>query len=172
LNHRFGRKRLFPLTGAVQKPVKFIGYRGIFGSSSGMPENSLLSAAAHPAVFGKCESRSRPTPIAGEILDNVTQEERIARNEAWCRDLNKRKAEWMRTGQTAASFRCECWRLDCGARIPLSGREWEAVRSQSNRFAVAPEHIADDHEDVAQKYPHFWIVEKRGEAGEVAERLE
>ena len=111
-------------------------------------------------------------PSPGEILDAVTQEERIAQNEDWCRDLNKRKAEWMRSGQTAAGFRCECWRLDCGARIPLSGREWQAVRSQSNRFAVAPEHVADDHEDVIQEHPHFWIVEKRGEAGEVAEHLD
>ena len=43
--------------------------------------------------------------------------------------------------------------------------DWQTVRSQSNRFAVAPEHVADDHEDVVQEYPHFWIVEKRGEAG-------
>ena len=110
-------------------------------------------------------------PFAAEILDKVTQEERIARNEDWCRDLNKRKVEWMRNGQAAAGFRCECWRLDCGARIPLSGGEWKEVRSQSNRFAVAPGHIADDHEDVVQQYTDFWIVEKRGEAGEEAERL-
>jgi hypothetical protein len=101
----------------------------------------------------------------------MSQEERIAKNEAWCRDLNMRKAEWMKSGQSAAGFRCECWRLDCGARVPLSGREWQEVRSRSNRFAVAPEHVAADREEVIKEYRHFWIVEKRGEAGEVAENL-
>ena len=101
----------------------------------------------------------------------MSREERIARNEAWCRDLNERKAEWMRSGQLAAGFRCECWRVDCGARVRLSGREWREVRSRENRFAVAPGHTATDVEDVVNEYPHFWIVEKRGEAGDVAEEL-
>jgi hypothetical protein len=106
----------------------------------------------------------------------MSREERIAENEAFCRDLNKQKAEWLRDGLPAAGFRCECWRLDCGVRISLSQREWEEVRSRSDRFAVAPGHIAIDVEpgveEVVKEYDHFWIVEKRGEAGEVAEKRE
>jgi hypothetical protein len=102
----------------------------------------------------------------------MSREERIAYNEAWCRDLNERKAEWVRSGDLAAGFRCECSQMTCGARMQLSEREWEEVRSQDNRFAVAPGHsAADDVEQVVKEYPHFWIVEKRGEAGEVAEQL-
>jgi hypothetical protein len=100
-----------------------------------------------------------------------SREERIAYNEAWCRDLNERKAEWMESGAASAGFRCECWRLDCGERIQLSGKEWSEARAQANRFAVAPEHVAQDLEVVVKKYPHFWLVEKYGEAGEVAEEL-
>ncbi len=92
----------------------------------------------------------------------------MALNEAWYRDLNERKAEWLRGGLQAAGFRCECWRIDCGVRIQLSKREWEEVRSRATRFAVAPGHAAIDVEEVVKEYPHFWIIEKRGEAGDVA----
>jgi hypothetical protein len=106
----------------------------------------------------------------------MSREERIAENEDFCRDLNERKAEWLKGGLQAAGFRCECWQIDCGARIRLSGREWQEVRSRPKRFAVAPGHLAIDVEpgveEVVKKYEHFWIVEKRGEAGDVAEERE
>ena len=101
----------------------------------------------------------------------MTQQERIAYNEAFFRNLNQRKVEWMNGGLPSAGFRCECWRLDCGVRIQLTGREWEEVRSQANRFAVAPEHVAVGVEDVVKEHSHFWIVEKHGEAGDAAENL-
>ena len=99
------------------------------------------------------------------------REDRVAHNEDWCRDLNERKEEWMAGGHLAAGFRCECWQLDCGARIPLSGTDWRQVRSRANRFAVAPGHADFKYETVVKEYPHYWLVEKRGGAGEVAERL-
>jgi hypothetical protein len=60
--------------------------------------------------------------------------------------------------------------------LRLSSREWEEVRSRADRFAVAPGHTASDVEpgveEVVKKYEHFWIVEKRGEAGEIAAERE
>jgi hypothetical protein len=100
-----------------------------------------------------------------------SREERIARNEAWCRDLNERKAEWMKSFHLAAGFRCECWQVACADRIRLSGREWQEVRSRPNRFAVAPGHVAANLETVIEEYPHFWLIEKHGEAGDAAEAL-
>jgi hypothetical protein len=103
----------------------------------------------------------------------MSHQGRIAQNENWFRDLNKRKVEWMESGHSAAGFRCECWQMDCAERIPLSGPEWKEVRSRANRFAVAPGHIAGkDIEVLVKEYRRFWIVEKRGEAGVVAENLE
>jgi len=102
----------------------------------------------------------------------MSREERIAENEAFCRDLNERKADWLEGGLPVAGFRCECWRIDCGVRLGLSRQEWREVRSRPERFAVAPGHTAIDvepgAEEVVKKYEHFWIVEKRGEAGEIA----
>jgi hypothetical protein len=100
-----------------------------------------------------------------------SREERIALNEALSRNLNERKAKWIEAGQVVAGFRCECWQVDCGERVQLSGREWHEVRSLPNRFAVVPGHIAAEHETVVKEYSHFWLIEKHGEAGEVAEEL-
>jgi hypothetical protein len=106
----------------------------------------------------------------------MSREERIAENEAFFRDLNERKADWLKDGLQAAGFRCECWRIDCGVRMYLSRREWEEVRSVAERFAIAPGHTAIDVEpgveEVVKEYQHFWIVEKRGEARDVAVRRE
>ena len=51
------------------------------------------------------------------------------------------------------------------------GAEWRKVRSQPNRFAVAPGHVSADIENVIEEQQHFWIIDKQGTAGEVAEKL-
>ncbi len=72
----------------------------------------------------------------------------------------------------AAGFRCECWQANCDERrIVLSGQEWEEVRSQSNRFAVAPGHVAPDIEAVVKESPHYWLVDKHGKTERIAEKL-
>lgn len=95
----------------------------------------------------------------------------MAYNEDWSRRLNERKAEWIEDGFVAAGFRCECWKPDCGVRIRLSGSEWRKVRAEPNRFAVAPGHVNADMECVIEEHPEFWIVDKLGRSGEVAEKL-
>ena len=106
----------------------------------------------------------------------MSLEERMAENEALCRDLNKNKKDWLTSGLQVAGFRCECWRIDCGVRLRLSSAEWREVRSRPERFAVAPGHTATHVEpgveEVVKEYEHFWIVEKRGEAGDIAAKLE
>lgn len=100
-----------------------------------------------------------------------SREQRVAYNEDWSRSMNERKAKWIDNGFVAAGFRCECHKADCGVRIRLSGPEWRRVRSRPNRFAVAPGHVDPEVECVVEEHPHFWIVDKKGEAGRTAERL-
>ena len=100
-----------------------------------------------------------------------SREERIAHNEAWSRSLNARRAEWVSGRDEMTGFRCECWRGDCPERILLSGEDWKMVRAEPNRFAVAPGHVAEDLETVVQEFSGFWLIEKLGEAGEIAEEL-
>jgi hypothetical protein len=115
-------------------------------------------------VYGCRVCQSLQPPFA-------SREDRVAYNEDWSRRLNERKAEWIENGFVAAGFRCECFEPDCGVRIRLSGAEWRKVRSKPNRFAVAPGHIDAELECMVEEQPHFWIVDKLGKAGEVAEEL-
>jgi hypothetical protein len=62
--------------------------------------------------------------------------------------------------------------MNCTERLPLSGEEWSMVLAEPNRFAVAPDHVAEDFEAVVKTFPHFWLLAKFGEAGRVAEKLE
>jgi hypothetical protein len=100
-----------------------------------------------------------------------SRDERLAYNEAHSRRLNEKKAEWAREGFLVAGFRCECFQADCRDRIQLSSDDWKRVRSRPNRFGVVPGHHRADLETVVEEYPHFWIVEKEGRAGDVAEEL-
>jgi hypothetical protein len=45
----------------------------------------------------------------------------------------------------------------------------EDGRAEPNRFAVAPGHIAQNFEAVVKQFPGFWLIEKVGAAGRVAE---
>jgi hypothetical protein len=100
-----------------------------------------------------------------------TREERVAYNESWARDLNRTRAQLLGLGESDVGFHCECEDLGCAEILNLTSQEWQFVRSKPNQFAVAPQHVAADAETVVLRRPDYWIVEKFGEAGEVAERL-
>jgi hypothetical protein len=101
-----------------------------------------------------------------------SREQRVAYNESWSRTINEKGAEWKLGREAMPDFRCECWQKGCEQDISLSAEDWKLARAKPNRFAVAPDHVAgEDFEAVVTTYPHFWLVEKRGEAGEIAEEL-
>jgi hypothetical protein len=100
-----------------------------------------------------------------------SREERIAYNEAWSRSLNERRAQWAAGHEARSSFRCECWQHGCRERIPLSRGDWEMIRAEPSRFAVAPGHVAENFEAVIKAFPRFWMIEKFGRAGEIAVQL-
>lgn len=104
--------------------------------------------------------------------DGISRAQRIAFNEAWRRHLNERKAEWMTSGLPTAGFRCECGRLNCDSRLPLSLAQWDELHSASDRFVVAPEHVAVDVEVVVEQNPNFWLIEKQDEAEEIVEKVD
>ena len=55
--------------------------------------------------------------------------------------------------------------------VAVPESEWEEARSRSNRFAVAPGHVAGDVEVGSRKIPDFWLVDKQGEAKDIVEEL-
>jgi len=54
----------------------------------------------------------------------------------------------------------------------MTPEEYEELRTNPTHFAVAPAemHIVPEVERVVEKRERYWVVEKQGEAAEVAEQ--
>ena len=99
--------------------------------------------------------------------------ERSAKNEARFREANEqleqRRIELLGDGDDRATpFLCECERTTCTAVVLLTLDEYEVARGSRRRFVICPEHVADNARVVARR-DAYWLVEKQGEAGRVAE---
>jgi hypothetical protein len=99
------------------------------------------------------------------------REERIARNETLFREVNERIEDISRRNAAGdgLEFLCECGRRDCLEALGVSRPAYEAVRSHGDRFLVAPGHQAPDVEHVVEEHEGYLVVQKMGEAGDIAE---
>jgi hypothetical protein len=102
---------------------------------------------------------------------------RAAENESTFRAINEQLLgpEVMLEGRgRLREIVCECPQLDCTELVSLTVDEYELVRSEGERFVVAPseEHIVGGVEHVVLKRERYWVVEKVGAAGGVAEELD
>jgi hypothetical protein len=103
-----------------------------------------------------------------------SRETRLARNETLFREVNERIEEAVgRMGRGDAhvyEFFCECSNTDCTLLLPLTIAEYEAVRSDSRQFIVAPGHELPEIEMVVAQVEDgprgYEIVRKAGEAAE------
>ena len=105
----------------------------------------------------------------------MANEHALARNEALFREVNERIAELTEAneagGGDAIAFVCECSSLECGAQVALTLVEYAAVRARPEVFAVVPGHERLDVERVVDERRGCLVIEKLGEAGDVAEEL-
>jgi hypothetical protein len=105
------------------------------------------------------------------------RESRRAKNESLFREVNERVEE-VTTGLQAVRFDeedgfligfvCECDREDCAEQLEVKHSQYESVRSDPRRFLVRPGHENTDIEHVVEQHEQFWVVEKIGEAAELA----
>ena len=97
------------------------------------------------------------------------RERRIAKNEDFFRKGNEIKerdaALW---GSEKCDFICECSSLGCMARLLLTRSEYEHIRAKGSRFVVSPGHEDLSVEVVVERHPAYFVIEKQGEAGDVA----
>jgi hypothetical protein len=93
------------------------------------------------------------------------RERRIAENEAFWRQLNELSPP--EPGMLNTVF-CECGRLECSERVPVTAAEYDAVRASPTTFLVVPGHEQPEVEHVIETNERFRIVKKEGEAAEVA----
>jgi hypothetical protein len=99
-------------------------------------------------------------------------QQRLAANEAAAREINEAIERGLWPGERArqAAFRCECPRLDCNELLALTPGQYERARATPRRFVVARGHQVADVETVVENHADFLVVEKREEAGRLAER--
>ena len=99
--------------------------------------------------------------------------ERAAANEARFRQANEQihgKVLELGTSDRTAPYLCECEDERCTTVLLLTAAEYEDVRSDSRRFAVASGH--EDGSQVVDRRPRFTVVEKTGEEGRLVEELD
>jgi hypothetical protein len=105
-----------------------------------------------------------------------SREERIGMNEAVFREVNERIQEVASAFDLTSEpldLICECGDAACVARITLSREEYEAVRADSELFAVATGHVAPDVEEVVANHSRYDIVRKnKGVPAEIAQETD
>ena len=100
--------------------------------------------------------------------------ERIAKNEAVFRAANR---EIEQADQASGSgpeqvieVLCECGQRGCGGVISLTVADYDAAHSQDDRFVVLRGHESTEMEKVVEEHAGYLVVDKFGEAEEIAER--
>ena len=98
--------------------------------------------------------------------------ERRARNESLLREVNNRIEELSENVEAQGiapeggfvEFHCECGRDDCTERMQMTVAEYEHVRADNDRFALAPGHETPEMEAIVEVADRFIVVDKLPEA--------
>ncbi len=98
---------------------------------------------------------------------------RKAANEAVFRNVNERIEALQHSFAVAEreplQMVCECDRLDCMERVPVSVDAYELIRSHADQFVVSPGHEDPKVEEVVSVTTGYTIVRKKaGDARDVA----
>lgn len=72
----------------------------------------------------------------------------------------------------ATELVCECCRWECVEPVMVSLGDYDEVRSSSVRFIVKPGHLDPSFERLVVERDGFVIIEKFGEAGQEARRMD
>jgi len=104
----------------------------------------------------------------------VDSEDRIAHNETLFREVNERieAGRWPTDRRDPTAFRCECGSLRCNQLVELTPQEYEHVRASPTHFVVADGHEIPEIERVVEREAGYLVVEKVGDAADVAEETD
>ena len=100
-----------------------------------------------------------------------------AQDQALWREVNERLKELNEAFEHVArdsEFLCECANRTCMEHITMSVDEYERVRRVPTHFLVLPgeEHIFGAIERVVEEHDGYVVVEKFGDAGRMATKLD
>jgi len=101
-------------------------------------------------------------------LDLDTRRRRAGANQSMFREVNERIVELSRRLESPPQFVCECESAQCAETVTLTPEEYEAIRSDSGCFLVAPGHNVPDVEETVTSSDRFMVVRKLGVAHAIA----
>jgi hypothetical protein len=108
-------------------------------------------------------------------MDGTISSQRAAENQSLYRSTNEQIKELNQVFDEIASvpaeWVCECADTECLSRVFATVQEYESVRSNPRTFIVYSGHVYPNVEVVVAENERFTIVEKIGDAGELAEKL-
>ncbi|HEY2371390.1 MAG TPA: hypothetical protein VGH82_02470 [Gaiellaceae bacterium] len=106
------------------------------------------------------------------MADDLSQA-RLAENEVLYRTVNEHIEDvnmaFEELTSLAGEWICECADTSCTTPVSATIEEYESVRADPHTFIVAPGHVNRESEHVVRGNERFTVVEKEGEAAEVAE---
>ena len=103
-----------------------------------------------------------------------SEQERRARNEALFREVNEHVEEVssrlgaLEDASSLTGFVCECSSETCADLVEVTYAQYEAIRGDPRRFLIRVGHEDLTVDRVVERHPAFFVVEKFGEASEVA----
>ena len=102
--------------------------------------------------------------------------ERVSRNEAMYRATNREieqtAKEWGDGSRDQLEVICECGRDDCSEKLDLTIDEYDEAHQERDQFVVASGHEDKQIEHVVKQTERYLVVDKFGEAEQVAEAEE
>jgi hypothetical protein len=107
--------------------------------------------------------------------DRTSAADRVARNQVLFRSVNEQIESTNKRFDVALDrthFVCECADERCMEQIALTLSEYEGVRRVPTRFIVKDGHVYREFERVVETTEDYAVVEKFGEAGKQAIRLD
>jgi hypothetical protein len=98
---------------------------------------------------------------------------KAAKTQSVFREVNER-IESVGMKDFGECFTCECARQGCMEHVKLSLDAYEEIRRIPTHFVVAPGigHVFQDVERIFETHSRYWVVEKFGEAGLAATKLD
>jgi hypothetical protein len=102
---------------------------------------------------------------------SIEEKHRMAgRNQSLFRDVNERirRVSSQMIPTETVGFLCECADTGCVETMQLTLAEYEVIRLNPKRFPIVAGHEWPDVERVVQRNDRYEIVEKVGQAAEIA----
>ena len=103
------------------------------------------------------------------------RDERIAKNEAVFRAANREIEQADKESgdpDGVLEVICECGQEGCSGLIRLTVAEYDGIHAQDYRFIVLAGHENPEIESVVERRSEYLVVDKFGEAEEIAEESE